>query len=240
MDRLARSERSSFSLRDMPANSYPTPGAPTSGRKNKIVNVMKRPFSPRSPRLGKDAVRRPFCYTTVDGLTVEQDTRDSGHSYFHHEHEERAGHVPTVEQISMGLHLSRTPHLRSTSGRGRSMSSEVPTKPDAKPAHRSRATAQPPKPALKKISSSQTIPTSTTPSFTNVSASTSTTLSSAMLQTDPSRHVSFFTPRFFSRMTKIIPSSQGRPSRDTEPNTEPEPEISSPKKLVRFSVDETR
>lgn len=137
----------------------------------------------------------------------------------------------------MGLHLSRTPHLRSTNGRGRSMSPEVPAKPDAKPAHRSRATA-PPKPALKKISSFQTAPTSTTPSFTNVSASTSTTLSSSMFQTD--RHTSFFTPRLFSRMTKIIPSSQGRLSRDTVPNTEPDSEMSSPKKLVRFSVDETR
>ncbi|KAF9647184.1 hypothetical protein BDM02DRAFT_3188186 [Thelephora ganbajun] len=199
----------------MPANSYPIPRSSTPGRKNKIVNVVKRSFPLRSSRPAKD-----------------DDARDSGYSYFHYE--ERAGRLPTIEQISMGLHLSRTPHLRSTNGRGRLISSEKPAKPDAKPAHRSRATVPPPKPALKKISSLQTAPTSTTPSFTNASTSTSTTLSSAVLRTD--RHNSFFTPRLFSRMTKIIPSSQGRPSREAQPD----PEMSSPKKLVRFSVDETK
>jgi len=210
MDRLGSPSNASISPHDMPANSHPTPGSSTSGRKGKIMNAMKRSFSPRSPRVTKD-----------------DDAKDGGYSYFHHE--ERAGRVPTVEQISMGLHLSRTPHLRSTSGRGRSMSSEVPTKPDAKPVHHSRTSLLPPKPALKKIASFQTAPTSTTPSFTNVSSSTSTTLSSAISQTD--RQTPSFTPRLFSRMSKIIP-----PSRDTEPD----PETPLSKKSVRFSVDETR
>lgn len=135
----------------------------------------------------------------------------------------------------MGLHLSRTPHFRSTNGRDRSMSFEIPpAKPDPKPAHRSRATVPPPKPALKNVLSLQTTPTSATPSFTNVSTSTSTTLSSAVLRTD--RHNSFFTPRLFSRMTKVIPSSQGRLSREVKRD----PEMSSQKKFVRFSVDETK
>lgn len=232
MDRFGRSANPPAPPHNMPANSYPTPGSSTPGRRNKIVNMVKRSFPPRSQRLVKDDVCHLFCRHGRNGLTIEQDARDGGYSYFHHE--ERARRVPTVEQISMGLHLSRTPHLRSTNGRGRSMSSEVlPAKPDVKSAHRSRATAPPPKPALKNISSPQTIPTSTTPSFTNVSTSTSTSLSSAMLRTD--HHNSFFTPRLFSRMTKIIPSSQGRPSREVEPR----PGMSSPKKLVRFSVDET-
>jgi len=197
----------------MPANALPTPGPSTPGRKNKIMSAVKRSFPQRS--------QRP---------TKGNDVGESKHSYFHFE--ERAGRVPTVEQISMGLHLSRTPHLRSTNGRSRSMSSEIPTKPDAKPTHRSRATVPIPKSALKKFSSLQTTPTSTTPSFTNVSTSTSTTLSSAILHAD--RPNSFFTPRLFSRMTKMIPSSQARPPQEAEPD----PEISSQKKLVRFSVGE--
>ena len=233
MDRLVRSTNSSLSPHDMPANSYPVPGSSTTGRKNKIVNAMKRSFPPRSSRPVKDDVCRLSCHCGSNGLTIEQDVKDPNYSYFRYE--ERAGRVPTVEQISMGLHLSRTPHLRSTNGRGRSMSSEIPPiKPDAKPTHRSRATVPPPKPALKKVSSLQTTPTSTTPSFTNVSASTSTTLSSTMLLAD--RHNSFFAPRLFSKMTKIIPSSQGRPPRGAGPDSE----ISSPKKFVRFSVDETK
>lgn len=215
MNRLRRSTDSSPSPHDMPANSYPTPGPSTSGRKNKIVSAMKRSFPPRSPRLPKNNV-----------------SRDGGYPYFYHE--ERAGSVPTVEQISMGLHLSRTPHLRSASGRGRSMSPDVLPNQGAKPAHRSRAAAQPPKPALKKVSSLLTTHTSATPSFTNVSTSTSTTLSSALFHTD--RHTSFFPPRLLSRMTKIIPSSQGRPSRDIATDSV----TSLPKKLVRFSVDETQ
>ena len=194
---------------------------------------MKRSFSARSPRLSKDDVRRSFHRYSWSSLTIEQATRDSGYSYFHYE--ERAERVPTVEQISMGLHLSRTPHLRPTNGRGRSMSSEIhPSKPDANPAHRSRAAVPPPKSALKNVSSSRTTPTSTTPSFTNVSTSTSTTLSSAMIRTD--RNNSFFTPRIFSKMTKMIPSSQARPSREVGLDRE----MASPKKLVRFSVDETK
>jgi len=232
MDRLGRSTNQLFSPNNMPANSYPTPGPSTTGRKNKIANVMKRSFSPRSPRLAKGDVCCLSCHRGWSCLTIEQDAGENSYSYFHYE--ERAGRVPTVEQISMGLHLSRTPHLRSTNGRGRSMSSEIPMKPDTKPTNRSRATVPPPKSALKKVSSLQTTPTSTTPSFTNVSTSTSTTLSSAMLHTD--RRDSFFTPRLFSRMSKMIPSSQGRPSREREPD----PEISLPKKLVRFSVDETK
>jgi len=215
MNRLGLSANLSTLPHDMPQNSCPTPGSSSSRRKNKIVNAMKRSFPPRSQRIVKD-----------------DDARDDGYSYFHYE--EHTRRVPTVEQISMGLHLSRTPHLRSTSGRGRSMPSEVPTKQDAKSAHRSRTTTSPPKPALKKIASFQTTPTSTTPSFTNISSSTSTTLSSAIFQTD--RQISSFAPRLFSRMTNIIPSSQGRPSQDTEPD----PETSLPKKLVRFSVDETQ
>lgn len=233
MDRLGRSANPSASPHNVSANPYPTPGPSAPGRGSKIVNVMKRSFPPRSQRPAKGEVCRLFCRHGWDGLTIEQDATDSGYSYFHYE--ERAGRVPTVEQISMGLHLSRTPHLRSTNGRGRSMSSEIPpTKPDAKHTHRSRATVLPPKSALKNISSPQTTPTSTTPSFTNVSTATSTTLSSAMLQND--RHNSFFTPRLFSRMTKMIPSSQGRPSREVGP----ESRTASPKKLVRFSVDETK
>ena len=232
MDRLGRSTDPPASPHNMPANTYTTPGPSTSGRKNKIVNVMKRSFSQRSQRPTKDDVCRLFYRHGWNGLTIEQDAKDGGYPHFHYE--ERAGRVPTVEQISMGLHLSRTPHLRSANGRGRSMSSERrPTKSDAKPSHRSRAAAPPPKPALKNISSPQTIPTSATPSFTNASTSTSTTLSSAMLRTD--RNNSFFTPRLFSRMTKMIPSSQGRPSREVEP----ERGMTSRKKLVRFSVDET-
>ena len=210
----------------MPANSYPTPGSSALGRKNKIVNAMKRSFSSRPT---KSDVRLLFSSRGQSGLTIEQDARDGSLPHLHYE--ERAGRLPTVEQISMGLHLSRTPHIRSTNGRGRSMSSELPTKPDAKPA-RSRATIPLPKPALKKITSLST-PTSATPSFTNVSTSTSTTPSSTMLRID--RRNSFFTPRLFSRVTKIIPSSQGRPPREVKPD----PETSSPKKLVRFSVDST-
>ena len=233
MDRLGRSANPPPSPHNMPTNTRPTPGPSTSGRKNKIVNVMKRSFAPRSPRPSKDDVRRSFRRYYWIGLTIEQETKNSGYPYFHYE--ERAERVPTVEQISMGLHLSRTPHLRPSNARGRSMSSEIhPSKPDTKSAHRSRAALPPPKPALKNVSSSRTTPTSITPSFTNVSTSTSTTLSSAMHRTD--RNNSFFAPRIFSRMTKMIPSSQSRPSREVELD----PETTSPKKLVRFSVDETK
>lgn len=175
---------------------------------------MKRSLSPRSPHPAK---------------SHNGHAKDNSYSYFHYE--ERAQHVPTVEQISMGLHLSRTPHLRSTNGRGRSMSSDLPAKPDTKPAHRSRATVPLLKPALKQTSSLST-PTSNTPSFTNASTSTSTTLSSAMLRID--RHESFFPPRLLSRVTKMIPSSRGRSLRAVEPD----PEVSSQKKSVRFSVDD--
>lgn len=236
MDRLGRSTPAPPPPHDMPANTYPTPGrSSTPARKNKLVNVMKRSFPPRSQRLAKDDVCHSFVTSLAYCLTIEQDAGDSGYSYFNCE--ERAGRVPTVEQISMGLHLSRTPHLRSTNGRGRSMSSELLTKPDVKPLNHSRPAVPPPKPALKKISSFKTAPTSATPSFTNVSTSTSTTLSSAIFQTD--RQTSF-APRLFHRVTKIIPSSQSRQSRDTEPGTKPDPEMASPKKLVRFSVDEAR
>ena len=64
MDRLGLPANSSISPHPMPANSYPTPGSSTSGRKNKIVNAMKRSFSPRSPRVTKDDVGCPPCCIT--------------------------------------------------------------------------------------------------------------------------------------------------------------------------------
>lgn len=136
--------------------------------------------------------------------------------------------VPTVQQIAMGLHLSRTPHLRPVrSPHTRSQSYDTtPTSPGLRGRSKPKAkkhTPSPVKSAMKKSSSqSPSPPLTITPSASLRSTSTSTTASS---------HQNNLHTRLRLRMSKIIMPSQAIPRIDDDDSCQ------RPKKLVRFSSD---
>ncbi|KIK61708.1 hypothetical protein GYMLUDRAFT_42738 [Collybiopsis luxurians FD-317 M1] len=132
---------------------------------------------------------------------------------------------PSVEQIAMGLHISRTPHLRAPSVPQHPYSQRIPLPP---PPSRS---------ALKKPGQAS----SSAPSLDPPSAS-STTVTSSNFPSTPRSNRSLFSLK--TRMSRFIPGS-GLQTSSALSSSSPSPPFSSsrdsssdivpPKKAVRFS-----
>ncbi|KAF5387288.1 hypothetical protein D9757_005804 [Collybiopsis confluens] len=122
---------------------------------------------------------------------------------------------PSIEQIAMGLHISRTPHLRPTPVSNHPYSQRPPLPP---PPSRS---------AMKK-------PGFSTPSFDPPSAS-STTITSSTFPSTPRSNRSLFSLK--TRMSRLKPGSTLQPS--TMPSStlskDSASDLVTPKKAVRFS-----
>ncbi|KAF9071527.1 hypothetical protein BDP27DRAFT_509630 [Rhodocollybia butyracea] len=121
---------------------------------------------------------------------------------------------PSIEQIAMGLHISRTPHLRSSS---------APNYPFTQRTHPPTPLPPPPsRSALKK-------PSSSAPSIDPPSNS-STTVTSSNFPYTPRSNRSLFS--FKSRVSRLLPGSQySSPSPQTSTS-----DFVPPKKAVRFST----
>ncbi|KAF8202309.1 hypothetical protein BJ912DRAFT_1053516 [Pholiota molesta] len=160
---------------------------------------------------------------------------------------------PTIEQIAMGLHLSRTPHLRplapspyAFSQRNSAPHSANPY--EAHPHHRTTPITLPPPPtrsSLKKPSATTVTSSSSSPAvsppFSSASGSTTTVTS----MTPSSSHA----PRSFAaikvRMARFLPHSRSgasAPPLMSSPPISPRGSTSDlqPKKAVRFSAEEVR
>ncbi|KAG6898325.1 hypothetical protein C0992_011917 [Termitomyces sp. T32_za158] len=129
---------------------------------------------------------------------------------------------PTIEQIAMGLHTSRTPHLR-------------PLNAGLPPVPQSRRVLPPPpaRPSLKQTSSSPATLADDVPTSASSSTLASTSLSSKVL-TPPMSSIKVRMARFLPR-TRI---SSAPPSvlSSSAPSPRASTEIQMPKKAVRFSV----
>ncbi|KAG6900329.1 hypothetical protein C0993_012526 [Termitomyces sp. T159_Od127] len=129
---------------------------------------------------------------------------------------------PTIEQIAMGLHTSRTPHLR-------------PLNAGLPPVSQSRRVLPPPpaRPSLKQPSSSPATLAEDVPASASSSTLASTNPSSKTLATPMSSikiRMARFLPRtrISSAPPSVLPSSSPSPRASTE--------IQTPKKAVRFSI----
>ncbi|KAF9482587.1 hypothetical protein BDN70DRAFT_874954 [Pholiota conissans] len=155
---------------------------------------------------------------------------------------------PTIEQIAMGLHISRTPHLRplASSPYAFSQRNSAPHSAnpyEAHPHHRTTPITLPPPPirsSLKKssITSSSSSP-AVSPPFSSASGSTTTVTSMAPSSSHSPR--SFAAIKF--RMSRFLPHSRGAasvPSPMSSPPTSPRDSASDlqPKKAVRFTAED--
>ncbi|KAF7795017.1 hypothetical protein EIP86_006161 [Pleurotus ostreatoroseus] len=166
---------------------------------------------------------------------------------------------PTIEQIAMGLHISRTPHLGPAKGYGQSHSrsrrrdtpdgarSVSPPPTRARPSHHRRDSAPvpllPPPSSLKPASKPSTPPAAPpTPSDSNVSLSTITTSTTPSTpQSTASGHSSMahFSTRLHQRMSKLLPGKRNTLSSITSTVSSDDDSATSeltPRKVVRFSV----
>ena len=190
-------------------------------------------------------------------------TPEERHAY----NSSRAGHShyldsrPTIEQIAMGLHVSRTPHLRPAPNppqrhpipshippytfvctHSPSASSADPHDPLPSPQSRTRHSLPPPPPrsSMKKMSPSvSTLTQPRQPLSSGVSPSTSVVTSANPLTPSPSRPLSSLracVSKFIPGHRPLsLPSSLGRASSITSSasdSTRP----ATPRKAVRFST----
>ncbi|KZT67321.1 hypothetical protein DAEQUDRAFT_729165 [Daedalea quercina L-15889] len=161
---------------------------------------------------------------------------------------------PTVQQIAMGLHISRTPHLRSPpSPRGRSGSQPLPTFKRSEMNASSRSTPvslppPPPRSSLKKPGSptKSTKSASLAPSTSDLSLTGSTLTMSApptpSARSYRSTSVSIFPARLQMSMSRIlrVPNRKEQlttttPLRADDDSTSSMSSEMSPRKMVRFS-----
>ncbi|KAK7005666.1 hypothetical protein R3P38DRAFT_1713409 [Favolaschia claudopus] len=138
---------------------------------------------------------------------------------------------PTVEQIAMGLHLSRTPHL----GRG---AAKYPA-PASHPQPAQKPVPLPPPPARSSMKKPGVPPT---PALLHGSASSTTDVTSTTLSTPHSSDRS--SASFRARMSRFLPlTHRGHPAASSTPNSSAfssphtsTSELQQPrKKAVRFS-----
>jgi hypothetical protein len=151
----------------------------------------------------------------------------------------RTSHPPTHQQIAMGLHLSRTPHLRPVGNlqhRHSAPPSQTRSNPHArKPSMNRDDHANPPVPqilpppsrsSLKHSSPSRSTPTTTPPTSLGLSAasqstSTVTSINSSTRSPQPVMSLKLRLPKFTRSVTSPVGDHRG---------------IETPRKAVRFST----
>ncbi|KAK7056418.1 hypothetical protein VNI00_002973 [Paramarasmius palmivorus] len=209
--------------RDHGALSTPehTPGSST--RKSKMMTSVRRSLSvtPKKSRTESDAYDLYYSTTTEEQTyTASRIRRD-----------DPSRSPPTIEQIAMGLHLSRTPHLRNGGPSHH---------------HRTPSIALPPPPARSSLKKPSSVPSNPglTPSVSSATTFTSLSTPQSSLNDRNSNSSAFFSLKMSSRMmSRFLPrslsSSSSSPSSlrmSASPRASMSSESVTPqKKAVRFS-----
>ncbi|GJE93883.1 hypothetical protein PsYK624_100480 [Phanerochaete sordida] len=225
-------------------------GPSSSGGVNKIWSNVRRSISH-----GGGAVKKGMNGIAATGMrsTPEESLPPpSSPSYSHHDSQATS---PTIEQIAMGLHISRTPHLGSSprTYHARSRYSDSPETPrgvstpsrPSRPLHVRRGSAPaislPPPPARSSLKKPVSLSNPLTPSDSNVSLSTltstapSTPRSNRSASTSTSRSV--FSSKLHLGMRLLLPSRKNSSSSAvTLSDDDSASSELTPRKVVRFSV----
>ncbi|KDR80669.1 hypothetical protein GALMADRAFT_264627 [Galerina marginata CBS 339.88] len=232
------------STNHMASNPDLTPASTKPKAASRLLHSVKRTFTPspaprkRSPEYSKAAMHSTYAESRA--VTPPQQFREP----------DPASSRPTIEQIAMGLHISRTPHLRPLASSPYAFpqrtSSPHSINPNEHHHHRATPIVLPPAPqrsSLKKPSTTITSSSSSpavSPPFSTASGSSTTVTSVAPSSAQSPR--SFAAIKF--RMARFLP--QGRSvsapsSMVSSPAASPRTSTSDflpPKKAVRFTTEE--
>ncbi|TFK75007.1 hypothetical protein BDN72DRAFT_832712 [Pluteus cervinus] len=246
----------------VPSSSSPSSSSspPRTGRTaTKIMSSVRRSFSVvTSPKKRQTSATAGMLYSTPE----EHDSYAHSRFLAHDTHDSQA--PPTVEQIAMGLHVSRTPHLRQYPYSQRHHPSSTPLHPHphhnpnsyhnhpyltpADPPSRrpSSSTTLPPPPTRSSLKKSSTLnsgssPRVTNPGFASVASGSSTTITSNSGPSTPHSNRSLTSLKL--RMSRFLPGLRiASPSSSTESSISSSPRNSSEyhvvKKAVRFSTND--
>ncbi|KAJ3775992.1 hypothetical protein FB446DRAFT_662451 [Lentinula raphanica] len=191
-----------------------------SNKTSRIMSSVKRSLAGSHPATPKkhfsvETMNVTGMYSTIAERTVQQSARLK--------RQEVDASPPSIEQIAMGLHISRTPHLRP------------PASPTSAFSQRRTPIPLPPPPsrsAMKKPTKSSSVP--------SLDPHSSTTVTSSNLPPTPRSTHSLLSLKL--RMTRLMPSapSSSIPSPTSSfpkvPSGEVTMPLASPKKAVRFSI----
>jgi len=209
----------------------------TSSRPNnasRIIQSMRRPFSPSQRRQQAD-ISRSGMYSTPE----ERNPTSPSRSRYADSFDPRPSQPPTHQQIAMGLHLSRTPHLRPVGTLQHRHS--APSSPTHTHLHTRNVSMNrddrdilpvpplpppPSRPSLKHPSPSTSTPTTTPPASLSLSAasqstSTVTSTNSSTRPSQPLKSLRLRIPKFPRPATSPVGNDNG---------------VETPKKAVRFST----
>ncbi|KAJ3878341.1 hypothetical protein F5051DRAFT_406117 [Lentinula edodes] len=205
--------------------STPEPVINRSNKTSRIMSSMRKSLFSSYPatqnskkQLPVDSANAMSIYSTPAERTVQHSTKLKRQDPY--------APPPSIEQIAMGLHISRTPHLRPPPVSNNPFSERHAPIPLPPPPSRS---------AMKKPGK----PNSSPPSLDPHSVS-STTIASSNLPSTPRSNRSLLSLKL--RMSRLLPSNQ---SISVPPSTLPSPTTSSqdtatnfvpPRKAVRFST----
>ncbi|THV05538.1 hypothetical protein K435DRAFT_773714 [Dendrothele bispora CBS 962.96] len=199
----------------------PPPHSARSSKTSRIMSSVKRSMSV-SHGSHKSQLRLELDKTGMYSTPVERDPW----SQSRFRKNDPGMPPPSIEQIAMGLHISRTPHLRTTSHSYPSRTVPGPQPHLPVPLPPSRSSLKPKKPS---ITSSATHDAGATPSASstavnsNINSPSSSLTAALSLKARVSRLLSHTTP---------LPSSKSNSTpKDSETNSS-----LPPKKAVRFST----
>ncbi|KAF9265068.1 hypothetical protein L218DRAFT_1076055 [Marasmius fiardii PR-910] len=219
-----RKSESSSESRSVRGGEYPLTIVRAT-RKSKVMTSVRRSLSV-TPKKSRGGSKRDFssCSTTTEERTYTSSRL---------RRDDPSLSPPTIEQIAMGLHLSRTPHLRGSPG------NQYHTPPGAFPRSTSLALPPPPTRSAMKNTHVSSRSTGTNPGLAPPSASstTATTLSTP----HSSNTMQSMTISFKSRMSRLLVGSKSTPSslaaNSPRHSISDMDMVTSPKKAVRFFVD---
>ena len=216
------------SISDNHASTSSSPAQRQKPSASRLMSSVKRSLSQSVPRkrTPEHSVSSPFKFLRHVSVSLDLKQKSGMHSTFEETNAtpppqqfreaDPASSRPTIQQIAMGLHTSRTPHLRPLASSSYTFSQRHPPAPHSSNLyehhhHKTTSLVLPPPPthsSLKKPSPSATSSSGSpalSPPFSTASV-TSTTLASSFT---PS---SSYSPRSFaglkSRMARFLPSTR--------------------------------
>ncbi|ESK84118.1 hypothetical protein Moror_11430 [Moniliophthora roreri MCA 2997] len=213
------------SSREYGALSTPEHSPSTSTRRSKVITSVRRSLSvtPKKSRSTSDKNEMHYSNAEERTYTASRIRRD-----------DPSRSPPTVEQIAMGLHLSRTPHLRNAPAHQHRLPSITLPPPPARSSLK-KFPSEPSNPGMTpSVSSATTFTSLSTPqSSLNMNSDASSSSSALFSLKMSSRMMSRFLPRSRSSTssTSLHMSVSPRPSISSDSS----PSIITQKKAVRFS-----
>ncbi|KAF9054524.1 hypothetical protein BJ165DRAFT_725208 [Panaeolus papilionaceus] len=244
---------------EQPASSS-SPASSKPKAASRLMHSVKRSFTQSTPRKrsAECSVRtyHVLSWTQLTMLIMQkngmQSTYEETSPLPHFRQPDPVSSRPTIEQIAMGLHISRTPHLRPLGSPTYSLPPRHPNAFSSNPYdlhnHRSAPITLPPPPSrssMKKPSATVVTSSSSSPAlsppFSHESGSSTTMTSVTPSSTNAPRSFSAIK----SRMARFLPSS--RSASTSSPTSTMVSAVDSPrsstsiplqKKAVRFTTDE--